>query len=149
MSMRRALRHLGIAGLVIAGSLAAGCGSDDNEVGGPDSIAPAAPRGLRARGGDGTGERDAPTSHMADIRLEWETNQESDLAGYKLYVAQGGGDYELVSIVSPETFEFFDERERGYEYAYVLKAIDSSENESQGSNVVRVHPPIGGDGIGD
>lgn len=148
MSMRRALRHLGIAVLVIAGSLAAGCGSEDNRVDGPDAIAPAAPRGLRADAGDNNGERDAPTSHIANIRLEWESNEETDIAGYKLYMAQAGGDYELVSIVSAETFDFTDQRERGFDYAYMLKAIDDSENESGPSNVVTVRPAIGG-GNGD
>lgn len=145
MSMRRALRHLGVTVLVIAGSLAVGCSSNDSEVGGPDSIAPSAPRGLRANEGDNTGERDAPTSHLADIQINWESNGESDLAGYKLFIAQGSDNYELVSVISAETIEFSDVRERGYDYTYMLKAIDNSENESAPSNVVHVRPPLAGD----
>jgi hypothetical protein len=139
MSMRRGLRQLGIAALIVAGGLATGCSSDLS--GGPDIFAPAAPTGLRAATVEGGG-RGIPTEHYATIQLDWNPNGEADLAGYHLYSAKDGGSYELSGIVPAGTVSFQDVRERGHTFAYIVKAIDESENESASSNGVSLRPPL-------
>ena len=137
MSMRRSLRQLGFVVLVVAGGLAVGCASDSNQT--PDGNAPAAPTGLRA----GTTEaRGVPTEQFAAIQLDWDPNGESDLAAYNLYSAKDGGTYELAGIIPAGTMSFQDVRERGHDYAYFVKAIDQSENESTASNTVSLRAPM-------
>ena len=75
-----------------------------------------------------------PAEHFATIQLEWDQNSESDLAGYNLYSANDSGAYELSGIIPAGTATFQDVRERGHDYAYMVKAVDDSENESMPSN---------------
>lgn len=137
MSMRRALRQVGFVAVVVAGGLAVGCATDSSQL--PDLNAPAAPTGLRAAA---VQSRGVPADQYATIQLDWDPNSESDLAAYNLYSAKDGGTYELSGIIAAGTASFQDVRERGHDYAYVVKAIDMSENESTPSNGVSLRPPV-------
>jgi hypothetical protein len=139
MSMRRGLRQLGFAAFIVAGALVTGCSSDGTN--GPDTSAPAAPTGLRAATVEG-GARGVPAEHFATIQLDWDHNQESDLAGYNLYSSKDGGAYELSGIIPAGTATFQDVRERGHDFAYMVKAVDQSENESMASNGVSLRAPL-------
>ena len=63
--------------------------------------------------------------------------------------AKDGGAYELSGIIPAGTATFQDVRERGHDYAYMVKAVDQSENESMPSNGASLraplYPPIGED----
>jgi hypothetical protein len=137
MSIRRALRQVGFVAVVVAGGLAVGCATDSSQL--PDLNAPAAPTGLRAAA---VQNRGVPAEQYATIQLDWDPNGESDLAAYNLYSAKDGGTYELSGIIAAGTVSFEDVRERGHDYAYIVKAIDQSENESSSSNTVTLRAPV-------
>jgi hypothetical protein len=90
-----------------------------------------------------------PAEQYATIQLDWDPNSESDLAAYNLYSAKDGGTYELSGIIAAGTASFQDVRERGHDYAYVVKAMDESENESTPSNAVSLRAPMFPAPIGD
>ena len=90
-----------------------------------DMFPPAAPKGLNAVSSEGA------------INLIWETNTESDLAGY--YVLRGLPDAELERI-TPKTIpeaSFLDSNlRRGVRYVYAVVAVDKAGNESKASKPV-------------
>lgn len=94
-----------------------------------DSIAPAAPTALAAIAGDGS------------VSLDWDDNEESDLASYTLYrnTTSGGG---YSSIATDVTTSVYTDSglENGTEYYYVVTAVDKAGNESSYSIEVFATP---------
>lgn len=100
-------------------------------------LAPAAPTGLAATGGD------------ALINLDWDDNVETDLAGYRIYRASSTGNY--TSPLTPDVVNstFSDASVSvGVPYFYIVTAIDANGNESTPSDEVTTTTDDG-DGIAD
>jgi hypothetical protein len=88
-----------------------------------DQFPPAAPAGLRASA--------APNS----IEVAWDRNTEPDLAGYRLYRAAPGADFE--KIADSQVPAYSDHNvEPGKSYRYAVSAIDNAGNESPRSAAV-------------
>jgi hypothetical protein len=99
------------------------------EVTAADSFPPAAPVGLRANA--------APAS----VELSWDRSTETDLAGYRVYRALAGGDFEKLADVS-QIPSYSDQRvEHGKTYRYAISAVDQAGNESTWSAVAEVPVP--------
>jgi hypothetical protein len=91
-----------------------------------DRFAPAVPQGLRA---------DAAAN---SVELAWEADTESDLAGYRVYRATAGGEFEKVAEVG--LVPAYPDRavERGKSYRYAISAFDKTGNESARCPAVEV-----------
>ncbi len=83
-----------------------------------DITPPAVPQGLRAAA--------APNS----IELSWERNAEPDLAGYRVYRAEGGGPFAKVADVGEVPAWSDHDVQRGHNYRYAVSAVDRTGNES-------------------
>ena len=83
-----------------------------------DTFPPAAPANLH------------PSAAPNSIELSWDRNGESDLAGYRVYRATGGGEFSKIAEVS--AIPSFSDRtvEHGKTYRYSVTAFDRSGNES-------------------
>ena len=88
-----------------------------------DTFPPAVPTGLRAS--------PAPSS----VELSWERNTEPDLAGYRVYRAAPGGNFEKIAEVSQIPAYSDTGVERGKAYRYAVSAVDREGNESARSAV--------------
>ena len=86
-----------------------------------DTFPPAAPTGLHAIPASGS------------IELSWENNTESDLAGYRIYRAVPGGNWERIAATG---IPGFSDRnvEKGKTYRYAVSAVDQAGNESTRSS---------------
>ena len=84
-------------------------------------------------------------AHGEDVRLAWDANSESDLAGYRIFMRQSGSSYNYsnpnwqgtattCTVVAPLTDTL---------YYFVARAFDTADNESGNSNEVsyRTEPP--------
>ncbi len=101
-----------------------------------DTTPPAAPTGLVAVAGTG------------QVDLMWNANSEPDLAGYYVYRATGsGGPYARItgSVVTGNSYTDSSVT-GGTTYFYVVRAIDTSANESGDSNEASATPSGGGGG---
>jgi hypothetical protein len=94
-----------------------------------DTFPPAVPAGLRAAV--------APNS----IELAWDRNTESDLAGYRIYRAEGSGAF--AKIAEGSQIPNYSDRtiERGKTYRYTVIAVDQAGNESARAEPVEVSVP--------
>ena len=91
--------------------------------------APAAPKGLTA------------TPQVASVLLQWDANQEQDLAGYMLLRAeQGSNEWNTIARKLTTTSYIDNNLRQGHQYVYRLKAIDRSDNQSQPSEAVEAAP---------
>ncbi len=106
--------------------------------GGGDTTPPAAPTGLVAVAGSGL------------VDLMWDANSEGDLAGYHVYRATaGGGPYaRITGTLLSANFYTDSSVTAGTPYFYVVRAVDTSANESGDSNEDTA-TPTGGGGGGD
>jgi len=104
-----------------------------------DNIAPSKPTGLKA------------SSDGSKITLTWDANAESDLAGYNLYRATDvNGPYEKISGSLLTVTTLNDSNVSLYkDYYYMVKAVDTSGNESDSSKIVRadITPPPAPSGV--
>lgn len=83
-----------------------------------DQTAPAIPRGVRS------------ITHDGYIVLTWYPNQESDLAGYKVYYSyQATGTYQYQAFTRDSVF-YDDDVRNGTTYFYAVTAVDQDGNES-------------------
>jgi hypothetical protein len=100
-------------------------------------MSPAAPTGLSATPGVGT------------IILDWNDNNESDLAGYNIWRMPEGGYYDLLngSLVTVSNYTDTDVT-YGTTYYYLVTAVDTSLNESDFSNEVSAAPGAAASGTG-
>ena len=117
MSRRTVFTMFRIAALAFMAIAFASCGSM-----GPDTSAPLTPENFRRTGGgDGTN------------LLAWVANRERDLAGYRLYRAEGDptAGYTMIADLHPDTTSYADVNlEYTTQYFYTLTAYDSDNNES-------------------
>ena len=97
-----------------------------------DTTPPAAPTGLTAIGAN------------ASIALDWVDNVESDLAGYNVYRSPTvGGPYTKVNTTLVTLSNYSDlGLVNGTEYYYVVRAVDTSTNESLNSNESYAIPQV-------
>ena len=120
-----------------AGKTLTDTGSDSCAGGIPtDTTPPAAPTGLTATAGD------------AQASLDWANNSESDLAGYDVYRSTtSGGPYTKVNSAVVTTSAYTDTGlTNGTTYYYVVRAVDTANNESANSNQASATPTGGGGG---
>ncbi len=98
----------------------------------PDSTAPADPTGLAAVAGS------------AQVALDWEDNDESDLAGYDVLRSESaGGPYDAIAFTASS--EFVDNSVvNSVTYFYVIAAIDTSGNASGVSSEADATPITSG-----
>jgi hypothetical protein len=74
--------------------------------------------------------------------VSWVANQETDLAGYKVYWGMTSGSYGNVSDVGLNTSKQIDSLADGTTHYFAVKAYDTSANESEFSTEVSlVLPP--------
>jgi len=94
-----------------------------------DTFPPAAPQNLQGSG--------APNS----VELNWDRNLEDDLAGYRVYRAEGDAAFERLADVS--AIPSYSDRKApgGKTYRYVVTALDLAGNESPRSAPVTVIMP--------
>ena len=103
--------------------------SEAREVTPVDVFPPAIPAGLNAIAG------------AENIELIWERNTEPDLAGYRLYRAEGDGKLEKIADI-PDKPSYSDRNvESGKRYRYAISALDREGNESKQSESVRIPAP--------
>jgi hypothetical protein len=103
--------------------------SEAREVTPVDVFPPAIPAGLNAIAG------------TENIELVWERNTEPDLAGYRLYRAEGDGKLEKIADI-PDRPSYSDRKvESGKRYRYAVSALDRSGNESKSSEPVGIVAP--------
>ena len=90
-----------------------GCGSDDEP--------PATPWSVRSIAGDGL------------VTVEWLSNGEADLAGYKIWRDDNGDEtFDLLAEVSSNSSSYVDEEViNGRAYTYAISAVDHDGNESE------------------
>ena len=95
--------------------------SDETALTPEDKFPPAAPTGLRA----------APA--LQSIELSWDRNAEADLNAYRVYRAEGTGDFAKLADVG--LIPAYSDRaiESGKPYRYLVTAIDKAGNESSRS----------------
>jgi len=100
--------------------------SDTIEVTPRDTFPPGPPMELSAVAGD------------SFITLIWESNQEKDLAGYKVWRKnQGETKYQLITPELVESNSYMDSQVKdNIHYEYVITACDTSGNESEESQPV-------------
>lgn len=98
--------------------------------GGGGTTPPAASTGLTASAGSGS------------VALDWADNSESDLAGYNVYRSTtSGGPYTKVNSALVTTSAYGDTGlTNGTTYYYVVRAVDTSNNESGNSNQASATP---------
>lgn len=112
------MKRLGL-GVMLVLALA-GCRDDDRVIAVRDVTPPAAPRGLYTVTGDG------------QVRLSWLANTESDVAGYKVYVANcagGAGCPYLYVLTTSGTSAVVNGLSNGVTRYFAVAAFDHAGNE--------------------
>lgn len=90
-----------------------------------ETLAPAAPTGITA------------TAYNAAVRLEWNANNEADLAGYMIVRGDADGtNWNTIARKVTETHFIDNTCLQGKEYQYYIKAVDNSDNISRKSAAV-------------
>ena len=106
----------------------------------PVNEPPASPSGLIA-------DWKKKGKRVTGVRLSWTANQESDLAGYRVYrSATAGGAY--IQVGTSNGNSFTDSSITSGEYYYVVTALDSASNESGYSNEATIGSSTSGGGGG-
>jgi hypothetical protein len=77
-------------------------------------------------------------SASVEITLAWDANNEPDLAGYRVYCREGDQDYDYDNPYweGAETTCAISELDETTHYYFVVRAFDTSNNESGNSNEV-------------
>lgn len=98
--------------------------------GGGDTTPPIAPISLGSTAGDGK------------VTLSWAANTESDLGGYNVYRStSSGSSYSKVNSALVTSTGYVDSTvTNGTKYFYVVRAVDTSTNESPNSNETSATP---------
>ncbi len=93
-----------------------------------DVFPPSVPSGLRAIAGAET------------IELAWDPDAETDLAGYRIYRAEGDGPFKMIAGSGGPSFS--DSKvQAGKRYRYAVSALDQTGNESSRSSTVEASLP--------
>ncbi len=96
----------------------------------PDWAAPAVPTGFTA------------TAYDPGVALEWGRNSEDDLAGYNVFVMQGGSPVQLnTSLITTGTEFFYEDIEDAGGTTYQVRAVDLWSRESSPASAVSVLAP--------
>jgi hypothetical protein len=103
--------------------------SEAREVTPIDVFPPAIPAGLNAIAG------------TQNIELIWERNTEPDLAGYRLYRAEGDGKLEKIADIQDKPSYSDRKVESGKRYRYAVSSLDRAGNESKSSVPVGIVAP--------
>lgn len=93
-----------------------------------DKFPPAIPSGLTVVAGVGS------------VELVWNENTDADLAGYRVYRADDGGPFRVVSGQEAPSYSDKDIRP-GTRYQYAVSSVDKSKNESGRSAAVEIIVP--------
>lgn len=84
----------------------------------------------------------------ASLTIEWDANQEKDLAGYKIYWGTMSGNYQHQEDVGLRTQFQINDLEEGIRYYMAVTAVDFWGNESSFSQEIRFvlgdEPPLPG-----
>lgn len=100
-----------------------------------DVTPPAIPTGLMATAGNGF------------VLLDWQDNNEQDLAGYRVYRSQGGAFTQISGgVLSGSGYNDLSVS-NGTTYLYQVTAEDVIGNESSPSGTVQATPQLGGGGL--
>ena len=89
-----------------------------------DTFPPAPPKALRSVAGEGS------------ISLIWDASTESDLAGYVILRAMGGGPMQQITPEPIQETTFTDMVQSGLRFSYEVKAVDKAGNASASSDRV-------------
>ncbi len=88
-------------------------------------------------GGDqGSGGGGTAVAEGAVIKLAWDPNTESDVAGYKVYYGTSSGNYEKAVDIGKTTEYLISGLTKGQTYYISVTAYDTASNESGFSNEV-------------
>ena len=82
------------------------------------------------------------TIYSAQVTLAWDPNNESDLAGYKIYYGNSSGDYDTNIDVGNQTSYTISGLVDGNAYYFVATAYDTSGNESGYSEEEFYNAPV-------
>lgn len=80
-------------------------------------------------------------AHAYGVSISWNSNIESDLAGYRVYYGASARNYQDVIDVGPFTSAVIDGLSSGLTYYFAVTAYDTSGNESAASQEVRATIP--------
>jgi chitinase len=86
------------------------------------------------------------TAFSAEVELSWDPNQESDLAGYRIYYGTASGSHSVMVEVGNTTTYTHTDLQSGVTYYFVATAYDTSGNESDYSEEVSNTLPEDDDG---
>jgi hypothetical protein len=78
-----------------------------------------------------------PTSLLSQITVKWDSNSETDLAGYILYIGEQAGNYTGFVDVGRSTEKTWNSLEQGKTYYFAVTAYDYSGNESGYSEEIK------------
>lgn len=82
-----------------------------------------------------------PAAGINGIELTWKPAAAPDLKGYRVYRAEGNGDFSVL-IDQIETPSFRDRQIRsGVKYRYHITSVDQADNESEHSSTIEVTAP--------
>ncbi len=93
-----------------------------------------------------------PAAYAATVELEWDSNTEPELAGYKIYWGTSSGNYSSSKDVGKTTIYTISGLDEDKTYYFAATAYDGSKNESSYSNQVSFTVPFSdsdGDGVPD
>ncbi len=83
-----------------------------------------------------------PAAYAASVDLEWDSNTEPELAGYKIYWGTSSGNYGSSKDVGKTTIYTIAGLDEGQTYYFAATAYDGSKNESGYSNQVSFTVPF-------
>ena len=76
------------------------------------------------------------------VRLLWEVSTSEDVAGYRVYRQDPGGEFLLVTPEAVAGSEYLDQELAGGQlYAYYIVAVDGADNPSDPSATVEARVP--------
>lgn len=87
-------------------------------------------------GGGGGGTEPEPEPSAPQVVLQWNSNSEPDLLGYKIYVGQSSGNYQFWNDVGNQTNYTVTNLQEGTTYYFAATAYDFYGNESDFSDEV-------------
>ena len=143
---KRIVRHLFF---LVTGAMLAACGG-----GGGDSTPNVNSASLASSAGSpaapSAGSPTAPSAvspasqPSRSVTLDWNSNTESDLAGYKIYASTSSGAYGAAVATVPANATSFvvPGLQPGVTYFFVITAVDTSGNESVRSAEVSATAPL-------
>jgi hypothetical protein len=101
--------------------------SEAAEIQTEDTLIPIAPTGLVAIAGENF------------VSLSWDSNKETDLAGYRVWrKSDGEEDFTVVTELITENVYHDSKVEKNQKYYYAISALDENGNESQRSEAISV-----------